>query len=579
MATNNWSTLNPAQLVPPGVNEIASVVATLSSTLSTALEVSKASLEAASALSASATSNPLESSLSAVIDEIKALISGLANTTTAHSIFIPIEKQQYGIGVDIPYVEIPEQDRLPPFVRLSEGVSVGIRSDDGFPEELVDFIESASSAVGGTRAFWKRLMLSMNDIGDEAIPSFGSTYAVCGVVVLFGAPELKGMLPQARLFQSLVAHNPRDILTGKIEPVTENVSTQTVVDALAGETGVLVRWDPVTTLQNPSNYSNEELIADEILVIRSTDPSFREKMSWDEVFPAQPNDDSSELPETDKTKVIARVINEGFANRYFDSADLEPGKTYYYATATRFTLDGERQPVGTISGVSRVNYDGRPDVSRRSTSPDWLATPSLIEMFPVLSGLLEQVTTALDGIADKATTDGGPSGIIDQALAQISQQIEVIESLSNDITGLTTQLNTLLSVNPGGIYTTTIYNTDGGIDKWMMDLARCFTDDSDPNRPPFDSTELVSGLVILAGAPGPAALTEFKALLDTFFGSSDSNPLLDAIQSVEQEVAVVEERAFDASLTSVPASSIPAPDAPTSVVFDATMRPVPQDVC
>lgn len=574
--TNKWHSLKPSQLLPAGVTDLADVFSTLTSTLTTVLETSQATLEAARATSTAASSDALEQTLQTLLSELKAFIDGLASNTTAHSIFIPIQKQPFGLGVEPAEEIIPAEDRTPSYDSVAE--ANGIDEDSDHPEFLVNFINNAATAVGGNRGVWKQLQLSLRDIGDESRPEFPDNYAVAGTAILFGAENVRGVMKQAQLFQSMLKHHPRADLTSKVQPVPENIRTRVVPDPLSGEIGIIVEWDPVTPLQNPSLFSNEALLIDEIFVIRSTDPSFREKFTWSEVFSSQPKPGDTLQVEVN-ARVIARLRNDGFIRKYIDRVALEKDVTYYYALACSYTLDDERQPIGDISKVSRVNYTGRPVASRRSEAPDWLSTPSLVDLFPALQSYLNKATLAIEGLTQRTLSAGGPAGALDQALTQLESEVSRIESINQELTEITSRLRQHLSEDPGGIYTTQIVVDDGGIETWVATLARVLSDPDDTSRPPFDGSELVGGVFILAGAPTPAGLTGFKTLLDLFLGAPSDNPLLTALSSVETVVAETEASTFDAALRPVPTETVAAPAIAPSVVFTSDMTPSPTTSC
>lgn len=573
---NNWHELKPSQMVPPGITDVTSAFSEITSAVTTALEVSKTVLELSQTFAESASTDVIETTLQTLLSELQGFVEGFSTQTTAHSIFIPIQKQPFGLGVEPPEEIVPREDRPPSYDTFAE--NNGIDEDDEHPQHLVNFINSSLTAVGGNRGVWKKLYTSLKDEGDEARPEFPDNFAVTGVAIIFGATNLREMMKKAHLFQRILKRNPRADLTANVEPVPKGLKSRIVPDPLSSQIGVILEWELLEPTQNPSLFSNEQLIADELFIIRSKNPEMREKLSWSEIFTSEPKD-SGDLLEEGDYQVVKRIPNDGFVRKYVDTVELDVGTTYYYALAARYTLDGERQPMGQLSNVTRVNYTGRPVDSRRSEAPDWLATPSLIELFPPIQGLLNKVQLAIAGLTARTVSTGGVAGALTQSVEQLEREIERIEQLNTELTTLNGQLRQFLSVDPGGLYTTVITASNGGIERWMAELARCLSDTEDSTRPPFDEAELVGGVFILAGAPNLPQLSAFQELLNLFFGSAASNPLLDAIDSVESAVATVEERTFDEALNEVAASSVAEEDLPSGTLFNDSMTPTNTPRC
>ena len=136
--------------------------------------------------------------------------------------------------------------------------------------------------------------------------------------------------------------------------------------------------------------------------------------------------------------------------------------------------------------------------------------------------------------------------------------------------------NTIIISEHGGngIY---ISVDSGGIKSWMSELAKRLSDPTDTSRPPFDTgSELVAGIVIVAGSPSPEKLAPITALLTLLFGGSADNPLLSAINSIEQLAATASAISFNSGMQPGPATESTSA-APSG--FDATMTPSTNPVC
>jgi hypothetical protein len=394
-----WNTFNVGKFFPSEAQSLASLVTDITGTLSTFLSVLKTALEISKALAASAATNPVEAALRATISEIEDFIDGLTKQTAAHAILIPIQKQPFGPGQSRPSGLASEADEL--ILNFDQL----IRHEGAFYESLladispdtIPFINDAPTAVGGNQGFWRALMLSLRDDGDPNKPEFPTEFATAGVCLIFGAEDLASLQNHFDVFNTILQVGNRADLAARTRPQMENVrgSTMVISDDSPARVAVQLDWDPVPPAQNFPLYSDETQILTEIFVIRSEDRRLRERFAWADNFSRQPNDAASDLQEEGLTKVIARIRNDGLIARHIDDDDtLEEGKTYYYGTAVRYTINDIVQPMSGISNVIKVEFT-RPHDHRTGEPPDWWATPSLIQLFPALEALINRIRLAV----------------------------------------------------------------------------------------------------------------------------------------------------------------------------------------
>lgn len=575
---NDWSTFKLGGLFPDSAKQLATGVSSLMDSLNAVLTLTKTALTLSEQLATSAATSPVEATLRATISELNDFIDDLAGNTTAHAILVPIQKQFFGIGVQPQEDDTVSLELTPTFDDLLQENAFFRQLVDDITPDTVSFINSAPTAIGGNKGFWKALALSLQDEGDLARPDFDSDFAVAGVAVVFGAQTLADLQPHFDVLNQVVNTGNRSDLSSRTRPVAQNVRVHAVPINATGNIGVQIDWDPVPPTSNFPLFSPEQLIATEIFIVRSTDSSFREQPAWNQTFSRQPRDSANDLQSENNAQVVARLRNDGLVTRYIDDdADLIAGQAYYYGVAIRYTIEGKTQSMGNFSAVRQARYTARPQNTRKAEPPDWWATPSLIQLFPALEGLLNQVRLAIAALDSKSTSNSGLQAIIRQTVRQIDTLINQGETIAATLTAINTKLISLLTTPLGATSATVITVNSGGMDGWLGELASRLTATEDPSRPPFDNSELVGGLVIVAGAPNLPTLQPFVDLLTLFFGSSGSsedNALITALDTIDNTLALNTEITLSAGLTPVrtPSDDI-VPETAPRTVFDESMFP------
>lgn len=572
----NWATFGVDSLLPNEITGLVEAVTTITGTLNEILSITKIALEVVKALASTAASNPIEAVLSATIGEIESFIDGLTQQTTAHAIMIPIQKQPFGLGEPQPTVESTERD-IPTATELIEEESFSI----GPSLDTLDFINAADAAVGGNAGFWRALAISLDDTGDENKPNFPAEFAVAGVCIIFGAEDYKDLQKNFNLFEQVFDMGNRANLNGNTRPVAQNIRTRTlpITGSSPARVGVQIDWDTIPLAIGFPLYSDAVAIPTEIFVVRSTSPRFREQFSWNQAFSREPQESQSDLQEENDNKVIARITNDGFVIRHIDNDEsLVENQVYYYGLSLRYSIDDEVQPMGNFSNIIRARFE-RPVGTRRSVQPDWWGTPSLIALFPDLENLINTIRLEIAGLGSRTSSNSGASAVIDQTISQIDVLLEQGEALLASINDTAGKVAALTQVELQAATSSTVFSvSSGGMERWMGDLAKRLSDLSDSSRPPFDNSELVAGIVIVAGAPNLPTLQPFLDLLALFFGAEEDNPILDAINSVEVATREAETLVFDNSMS--PSREVdPLPVDPPQTVFDPGMNPTTTIAC
>jgi hypothetical protein len=590
----NWETVKIDAIVPKEIQQITDAVTTVTQTLAESLRVIKSVLAIGQQFAALATGNPVEAAIKTVIDEIDKLLEDLTKVSVGLNIIaIPIQKQFFGPGVRAPQTSVAKKG-LPKFHQLLDDGAFRNRKVTTVPLEVVNFIDSASTATGGNQGFWKALMDSLQDEGDINRPLYPSDTAVVGACLMFGSSDLPTILPNFALLNGLIQLGERADLGSHSRPYPSELSARAfqgsarpyqvtpglTLNAAAADSpfAVQLTWPSMSPVVTAPLFTSEQFVIVEIFVIRSTDPNFRTKFNWADVFPTQPSSAATDLPVQGLTRVIARLRNDGFRTGYTDAASgLDLQTIYYYATAIRYTVNGVVQPMSSFSNCVRIDPLPRLQ-SRKSVPPDWFSSPSVYALFPVLENVITEIRAVLAGLRRRSLSTSGLAEIIQQTIRQVDQVIAQTEAVIARIDTINAQITAYTSITlTAALSATTISVDSGGIKSWMSELAKRLSDPTDTSRPPFDTgSELVAGIVIVAGSPSPEKLAPITALLTLLFGGSADNPLLSAINSIEQLAATASAISFNSGMQPGPATESTSAS-PSG--FDATMTPSTNPVC
>lgn len=575
-----WNTFALDKFFPEEVRTLAEGADTLVSSFTSLLHLVETALEITSALAAQASSNPVEAALAEILEELEEVLEGLLEGTTAHAIMVPIQKQPYGRGENIPAEDVDQAELTPDFDQFLTDNAFYRQTVDDISPDAVSFINTSHTALGGNKGFWRALTLSTRDEADPARPRFPENFAVTGVAVVFGADTMAELQTNFDALSHLLHVGDRADPSARTRPVVQNLKALAVPVIEEGHIGVRLTWDPLPPVTNFKFFSDEQIISTEIFIIRSTNSLLRTSFSWGELFSAQPSGSANDLPEEGEYKVIARVPNDGFVQQYIDSEELVEGTTYFYTASVRYKVEEEFQPMGPLCSVQRAKHSGRAQSTRKSELPDWWATPSLIQLFPPLEGILGQIKLTLGAFKTRSSSSSGIQPVIDQTIVQIQGLVQQGEELIEEFGHATDKLIELSSTELTAISSTSFSVTKGGIDGWLAELGNRLGDTGDSSRPPFDGGDLVGGFVIVAGAPSLPQLEAFTTILELFFGASESNPLLDALDSIDVLLPTSTETVFDEDMnaTRVDPNDVSEESTP-SIVFDETMKPADSVDC
>ena len=507
--------------------------------LEVALLATEKTLKAARVFAELAATNPIEAALRAAIQEIEDFITGIAAQTNAHALFIPIQKRYSGSG----FLERGDRFSLESWLDKAAGEGTYTRDVLRYnTPETINFINHAPSAIGGNAGYWRTFILSLNDAGDYARPLFPENYAVAGVALIAGAKTLGVLGPIIDIIKSFLFAGTRANLMARILPVPRDLKARLIPVPDRQIMGVQLDWLPVPPVVIRNIFSTENFKIHDILVIRSTSPLIRQQFEWAQNFdfippPLGKDDDvvtQHEINEEYETNLIAQIKNTGFIGRYVDTVPLEEDKPYYYALALLYSIDGELQPVSSLSNVAVVYFRNIMSQTRMSEPPDWFMTPSLIQLFPILNSLVGEMKLFIAKTMTRTTSNNGPANLILQLIEHIQMLVMDAKLLSARLKANERRRQNIVNIERAGIRTTNIEVPTGGIQAWGQELARRLSDTSDPSRPPYDHDEYVAGVIILAGAPRLPMLRPFRELLERFFGEDLPGPLQEVVRTFDR---------------------------------------------
>ena len=536
---NNWYSLEPTQFFPPPLQRAVTSLNTVFKTATKATKALETGLRLAAQFSAAASQDPVEDALRTAVEEIDDLIEGLMGRTQCHAIIVPISKKA---------LRRSATDKL---THLEEWLRPN--------EPAYAWVSQAKYSTAGPRMFYKTLVESVNDAGDINRPTFPSDYATVGACVLAGAETLQDLQVPLRLLTTLFTGNQRLAPAASILPAVQDLRVTPA--ALRGGVGVHLRWTPVPPVNNAPLFSDDAIVAKEIFLIRTTRPFQQGFLHWDDLFNGEQPSETG-LPTSKDTQVIARLNNHGLVTSYVDTKNLlDPLETYYFTACIRYTINGVIQPMGTLSNVVRVTRAQAAPSSRQAVPPDWIATPTLMQMFPPLNQLINRVRLGIARLGSRTTSNSGAQQLLEQTIAQLQRLVTQWEVTIAEVQDITARLQAITSFGtPSGMYSTVIVSDTGGVNGWLAELSRRL---SAEDAPALSDQASVVGFVILAGAPRLPELQGLLALIEAFFGNHPRNPLLSILQ------------AFDGTQAFPPTSAAPSP----ILGYDDALKPSTEPTC
>lgn len=445
---------------------------------------------------------------------------------------------------------------------------------------LLNQISDPSEIVtGGNAHVLKTISEAVFDHKDVNRPRFdaGTTWGY--ILAVAGASNVTSVLPHASYFGRLASNggkaNAVDPSRGLGDLVPDNVRV-----APSGRGGyAVIEWDLVPPTRTLTSQDGSTVVATQYAIIRSKVAQARTAQTVSDLFP------SRDLTEGMSGMYGATVLKvrryDGVVTRFTDEGPFEDKVTYVYhvAFATRANparaalLDTSGEPVGNqalpvelgfnklSSGVTfrkvsrREDFNGAP----MGVAPDWSRTPSVVSIIPPLNSVVERIQAAVSGFA--SATDNVATrnqAYIDFLNAEIRRYETKVTALEQQIS----KLATFFDAPATGVYTT-LRQGSGDTLSFLADVGQAL---EAVDGPPFTSgDEFTVAFVALAAGPDPAPVLAAYELLKLLFDpTSDDDPALAGIQSVNAELAKAEATLLD-QVTAPPASN----------TFGQDMAPLP----
>jgi hypothetical protein len=554
--------------VPSGLTSAASTAKTVTSTITKALSTVKDVLSTLSELEIDRTS-AAQTLIKTAVTTLESSLTDLLKGSGVYVLAVPIRKH-----VVIPSVvqsamdavgisELPAAEQTLAFLNISSDLV------DNNDPTFATQVAKAMSTDGGNAGFYRTVIESLTDDGDENRPQLSKNDAVTGFCIVAGAADYAMLSNFLSAFKSLTGpRRPSMAFDAPAMPVPQNVKARVVT---GDKPQVKLEWDEVQPfVPVPTLGTNAEMY--QVAVIRSQSSKLVTRYTAAEIFgtskltkgmTAGVGDDLIEVIdvfESSNTKIISD---------YYDTGLTLDG-TYYYAVSFNVKAGGSvammtgqstEQGFAKLSNTVKVHAVLKAPASGSAKSssgapPDWIRTPSVVDLFPDISEAVNKLSLLLGSVTNYTATFGDTFKAYIQFLDQeIKEWEQLVESIAGPIQRLSGILSSMSSA--GGLYIHSIEG-QGGLPFIMKDLGKAFLDKKDLTRPPFDSgTEFVTGLIVLAAAPTQVDLAPIKAALAALLqpNASEDSVIAAAIKEIDKQVAQVETVVFTDSRLLPPTDS------------------------
>lgn len=519
----SWNSINAGQLLP---STLVSAVSTLTEFLAEGLGAIEDKLDVASNIpSIPSVPNATVAVVNALLDTLSELLAG----GRIHTLVVPIAKK--------PPKPVPPP--IPPTIQdLQNALGVDLGSTTNADEAAyARMLERA----GGNAGFYAAFAESLLDLSDQNRPQYDEQHdAVAMATLIVGAPTLASIASAATTLETLLKpKGSAGSMTARVVPTPQSLKARCVATPSGEGVGVCLDWDPPKNAYEARYFPGVTLTVKRYAVIRSTDPAMQSARSVWDLF----NTATLAEGQTSGKHVVVR-IGSG-RNAAFLDEDADTTQPSYYAVAWECEVreEGIAATLAFDKLSSVVKIAARvPTPPQTGVSPDWVATPSAIDMLPGVSvaatKLIEQARVLLAPPANPVDRLRDATSLVSSVSARLSARAS---ALGDDVK----RLSAALARPMPGIYVTRMSSGSGGNAFLLAELAKRLGDTSDPSRPPFDHGEYVCGVCFVAGAARLADLASVLALFDSLFGPADaSNPLLGVLTAIDTLVTQAETEVF-----------------------------------
>lgn len=556
-----WKTFSLPK-IPGSVDTAVNGLKSAASAASAGLSLVKGLLEALS-LTATTGLSASQTAINVAVGTIQSALTSLTNDTGVYVLMVPPRSKV----VMPPGVEAALSTTL-----FSTPTPEGLRTQALFAEEQTTsqqakIIRDLFSATGGNSGFVRAVTESFDDEGDGNRPILSDSDAVAGMYIVAGAANIAALFPFTNGMSALLAPGQPTALDAPGIPVPRGFKAKVV-----SGNSVLLKWEYQPPIVELAALGTSAKVT-EVAIIRSTSVRVLSTCTTQELFGT--NSLSVGLKTADgASEVIAVIPYTGSPNEcnYLDTAEHSAGYGYYYLSSFHVKLGtslelssgaGTDTPFTRLSNVSKVSLSKDPQGTPRSIEgipPDWYRTSRTVDLFPAVGNLLNTVAGLTAQLGDTAT---GYGDLLKANVKVLDQQIKGYTDLATQLTASSAALTAYSSINLGAVSSRAFAGT-GGVPFIKKDLIQAFGDTTDPNRPPFDNGEFVSGVVILATTPNAVALLE--QILGSI--SSGVGAIAAALEKIDVELDALETATFDDSMavkTATPVATGTSVSVPTPI--------------
>lgn len=503
--------------------------------------------------------DPTKAVLDAAIKAIEEGLSTLLNDSGVYVLFVPVRRKIIVsplIQEALSLVGDPVlQSDLDPAALV---VQARLAANNA---EVGAFFRSPSD--GGNAGFFRTVFESILDPGDPNRPLFEQSAYVAGIHVVAGAPDYVNLLSFITALDSLMLPPgpANNTLSTPGLPVPQNLRA-TGVRLLDGNLGARLSWDPQVPVVTVPPLGVGCLITN-IAIIRSTNPKVMLASTPESLFGTKNLTKGMTAPGDPDTTVVD-ILDYGVPfppSTYDDNTGLEDAKAYYYFACYRFRMGSidditraasyPDQQYYHLSNVAVATATTRTPRSGKGVPPDWVRTPSVIDLLPIAGELLDLLLATLKQFQSGVS---GRADALKKYIEYLKGEIKRLQDLIAAMTGVVQRLTSLATQTPTvGAYGRVFFGK-GGTDFMLADLAASLSPtNGDGGRPPFDrGDEFVTGVVVMVGAPSEDGVVAVKTLLETLFGiggGGSVSPLQQAIAAIDAQLTTQEAASFGDDFT------------------------------
>jgi len=538
---------------PAPITALGAVVSEGLSSVKTQLELVQVKTSIAAALAtnpADPTATGLNLAVQAVLRAAESAVGSLIDDTGAYLLVVPLPKKGFvqllpDSASDAPgstFFTLP----LPNVIeQLSPEDRARLRESSVY-EQLTD---TSQVYRGGNAYFVRTLAESMFDPGDSSRPKFANTDYWAYAVFVGGAADVASAIPLASYVERLIGNIAKLGATrGTVSVVPQNLrATPSGRERMA-----VVEWDPLSPSRVLVSFDDAVVRPVEYAVVRAKDFRVTTCTNAADLF------GTGELTLNQTGRFGAKVVDisryDGISARWVDRSPLENDTDYYYMVGFRCRVgsinnsDGGSDPILTpydklaAAGPVRIRTGAVPVT--RGQMPDWTRVPSFATIFPPVERFLDSCLERIRSIARSSQTLSDINQHYVEALqAEVERYGRLADEFASAIAAVTKLLTMPRSVSGMGMKTGT---GRGPASTFLAQVINDFADLSDVDRPAFDQgDEYVTGFVILAVGPDPEAVANQLAIFKLLFGSPDENELLSGVNSIGEQIAVLEREVIE----------------------------------